>query len=282
MEYQFSTIDVTLEAGVAVVSINNPPLNILDGALLQDLDTFAGRVRDDEEVRVIVFESGDAEFFMPHGDMNFIDDPAAFGALEVATDEDMGLNPMQRVFERVRKLPQVTIGKLAGYARGGGAEFLSALDMRFASLERGKLAQMEVLMGIIPGAGATVYLPPLLGRARTLEVILGAELFNAAVAERYGWINRAIPDSALDDFVNTLARRIAGLAPGIIDAAKAAIDVLELPKLAALLEQNRQLGETFASPAAANLTRAALLAGAQTRDGERDLEGLLNGLSASQ
>jgi len=272
------TLRVSRDDGLAIVTIDNPPLNILDARLLSDLDRFAGRVREDEAVRVIVFQSADPDFFIPHGDMNFIDDPDAFVSLPVALDEDPALNPMQRVIERVRKLPQATIGKLAGYARGGGAEFLAALDMRFAGREHGKIAQMETLTGIIPGSGATVYLPPLMGRARTLEAILGAGLFDAPLAERYGWINRAIPDGELDDFVLDLARRIARLAPGVISAAKTAVDAMSAPMLGALKVQNEQLGVTFSQAAAGDLTRAALRAGAQTREGERHLEALLSGL----
>lgn len=276
--HDYRALKVRLVDGVATVTIDNPPLNILDARLLQELDRFAGTVRADGAVRVIVFESADRDFFIPHGDMKFVDDPQGFVSLQVAMDEDPSLNPMQRVFERVRKLPQATIGKLAGYARGGGAEFLAALDMRFAGREHGKLAQMEVLTGIIPGEGATVYLPPLMGRARTLEAILGAGLFDAPLAERYGWINRAIPDSELDAFVTDLAERIARLAPGLIAAAKAAVDATSQPMLEALKVQNQQLAETFGRPAAGALTRAALKAGAQTREGERQLEALLNAL----
>lgn len=279
MPYQdYRTLKVAVAHGIATVTIDNPPINILDARLLQDLDRFAGTVRHYGAVRVVVFQSADADFFIPHGNMKFVDDPKAFASLQVAMDEDQALNPMQRVFERVRKLPQATIGKLAGYARGGGAELLAALDMRFAGMQRGKLAQMEVLTGIIPGAGATAYLPPLMGRARTLEAVLGAGLFNASLAERYGWINRAVPDDELDEFVSDLAARMARLAPGVIAAAKTAIDATASPMLAALQVQNRQLGETFGRPAAGKLTRGALRAGAQTRSGEKQLERLLDGL----
>ncbi|MCR6502505.1 enoyl-CoA hydratase/isomerase family protein [Shinella sp. CPCC 101442] len=209
--------------------------------------------------------------------MNFVDDPSTFASLAVGKDEDQRLNPMQRLFERIRKLPQVTIGKLRGYARGRGSEFLQSLDMRFASLERGYLAQMEAPTGIIPGAGATVHLPRLMGRGRALEAILGADLFDAHTAERYGWINRALPDGELDAFIPRLARNIARLPPGVIAAGKAAIDATQLDPLDALLEQNRLLGETFEKPAARELTRVALAAAAQTRDGERNLETLLYG-----
>lgn len=278
----FKTLRVSVDPGVAWVTIDNPPLNIMDGPLMTDLDRFAGRVRSDGATQVIVFQSADPDFFIPHGDMGFVDNPGSFTSLVIAEgDEDVAdLNPMQRLHERIRRLPQVTIGKLAGFARGGGAEFLEALDMRFAALGRGGLGQMEAPTGIVPGGGATAYLPRLMGRARTLEAILGAGLFDAALAERYGWINRALPAEDLDAFVDGLARRIAALPPGVITAVKAAVDAADGPIKAALVEENIQLGVTFAAPAAAELTRALLRAGAQTREGERDLEQLLNGLSA--
>lgn len=131
---------------------------------------------------------------------------------------------MMRLHERVRSLPQITIGKLRGLARGGGAELLSAMDMRFASLEHAGLAQPETAAAIIPGAGGTAYLPGLVSRARALEIILGAQLIDAVTAERYGWVNRAVPDAELDHVVDTLAARIAALQPGVARAAVEAVD----------------------------------------------------------
>ena len=235
------------------------------------------RCKKDKEIRVVVFESADRDFFIPHGDMEFVKDPESFGRLELGDEATRGLNPMMRLHERIRTLPQITIGKLGGLARGGGSEFLMALDMRFAAEETAGMAQMEVLTGIIPGAGATAYLPTLMGRARALEVVLGAELFDAKTAERYGWINRALPAAELDGFVDVLARRIAGLAPGVLDAARIAIDAaIEQPLAEALRVENEQLGITFAKPAATERTLEALRRGAQTREGERHLEVLLN------
>jgi len=270
------TLDVVTSDGVVMLTIANPPLNLLDAKLMTDLDRFAAAVAHDTSVSVIVVQSADQDFFIPHGDMHFVDDPSSFATLAVGTDQDQRLNPMQRLFERFRKLPQVTIGKLRGRARGGGAELLAALDMRFASLERGYLAQMEAPTGIIPGAGGTVYLPRIVGRARALEIVLGADLFDANTAERYGWINRAVPDLELDRFVDRLACDIAALPDGVIAAAKTAVDANFGDPLNALLEQNRLLGETFARPAAAELTRQALRNGAQTRETERDLEAILH------
>ncbi|GGV68038.1 hypothetical protein GCM10010277_77040 [Streptomyces longisporoflavus] len=177
------------------------------------------------DVRVIPFDSADPDFFIAHGDMRIAEDPQSFAALDVASEQDPSLNPMMRLHERIRTLPQITIAKLRGPVRGGGAELLSAMDMRFAAREHAGLAQPEDTMGIIPGAGGTVYLPGLVGRARALEIILSGPLVDAPTAERIGWVNRAVPAAELDHVVDTLP------------------------------------------------------AGAQTRDGERRLEDLIDGLA---
>ncbi len=278
----YTALRVTVHAGVATVTLDHPPVNVLDAVLMTELNRFAGTVRDDNAVRVIVFQSADPEFFLAHGDMNFVNHPDSFAQLKLGDDDGAALNPMQKLFERFRTLPQVTIAKLAGLARGGGSEFVMALDMRFAATGQAGLGQFEVLTGIIPGAGGTVYLPRLVGRARALEIVLGAELFNAERAERYGWVNRALPAGELDGFVDTLARRIAALPPGVASAAKQAVDAADGPIREALAKENELLGQVFTAPAAGERTRTALQAGAQTRAGERHLEALLNRLPAAQ
>lgn len=274
----YSALSINVDAGVAFVTIDHPPLNVLDGTLMTDLHNFASAVENDPQVRVIVLQSANPEFFVPHGDMNFVTNPDSFLKLAKDYEGDDSLNPMQKLHEQWRNLPQVTIAKIAGFARGGGSELAMALDMRFGAIGKMGLAQPEVLMGIIPGGNGTVYLPRLMGRARSLEVILGAELFDAELAERYGWINRALPAEEIDGFVEVLAKRIAGLVPGVIAAAKAAVDATVGPQTTGLVEENAFLGQVFSAPAATALMLAGLKAGAQTREGERDLEGLLNRL----
>ena len=275
----YPALHVRVERAVAWVTIDNPPLNLLDAVLITSLDRLAAALEDDPSVRVVVFQSADEDFFVAHGDMDFLDDPAGFAVLPVGGGADASLNPMMRLHERVRALPQITIGKIAGIARGGGAELLQAMDMRFAAAGRAALAQMEAPTGIIPGAGGTAYLPRLVGRARALEVVLGADLFDAATAERYGWVNRALPAEEVDAFVADLAHRIATLEPGVAAAAVAAVDASLASLPAGLDAENTLLGELFARPRAAELTRAARRAGAQTRQGEQRLESILQGLA---
>lgn len=273
----YDALHITLNQGLATVTIGHPPLNVLDLALITELMRFVATVRADEQVRVIVFQSADPEFFLAHGDINFIADPASLAAFMGATLPSP-LNPMQELHEQLRTLPQVTIAKISGLARGGGNELLLALDMRFAASGRTGLAQPEVLMGIIPGGGGTQYLTRLLGAPRALEAILGAELFDAELAERYGWINRALPAEELDQFVETLARRIAALPAGVAASAKAAVQAAQSPIQEGLVTENQLMGALFQTPATVDLAQRGLAAGAQTREGERDLEGLFRNL----
>ncbi|WP_305787103.1 enoyl-CoA hydratase/isomerase family protein [Symbioplanes lichenis] len=262
----YETLHVDVEQGVATVTIDHPPLNLLDGKLIPDLLSFVAQVKDDDTVRVIVFQSADPEFFIAHGDMGFLTDP---GLLTADGELVGGTNPVQTVNELIRTLPQVTIGKLAGFARGGGNEFLMALDMRFAAIGPAGQAQPETLMGIYPGGGGTKLMPELIGRARALELILGGELVGAELAERYGLINRALPAAELDDFVTTLSRRIAALGPAIIGIVKTAVDARDLAVESSLVTR-------LNFPDVAALATKLLGAGVQTREGERRLETILN------
>lgn len=257
------------------VTIDHPPLNVLDAVLMPELDDLAVKVAKDESIQVIVFQSADPDFFLVHGDMKLANDPEALSKMINQSLEEVGnepLNQMLQLHERIRALPQLTIGKIAGLARGGGAEFLSALDMRFAAIGKAGLAQMETLVGLIPGAGGIAYLPQLVGRSRALEIITGAALFGAEEAEQYGWVNKALPANELDDYVEELVRNISKRAPGVVRAIKQAIDV-STPDLSESLKfSNRLLGEIIARPKTHELAQAALAAGIQTREVEMNLE----------
>ncbi|MFC9664630.1 enoyl-CoA hydratase/isomerase family protein [Nocardia sp. NPDC127606] len=271
----YTTLRVRRAAGIAYVTLDNPPVNVLNVALMSDLRNLLAAVRDDDSIRVIVFDSADPEFFIAHVDMSLIDTPDAFA--ELAADLPDGVNIFQALGELLRHQPQVTIVKLAGMARGGGAEFVAAADMSFAAIGRAGIGQIEALMGIVPGGGGTQYLAARVGRHRALEAVLGAELFDAETAQRYGWVNRAVPADELDDLVDRLARNIAALPEGVIAAAKCAVAPEDLGE--GLLREHLAWAGTFARPAAERLIRGGMANGAQTRAGERDLEGLLRGLA---
>lgn len=276
VDTDFVRLRISRAHGIVTITIDNPPVNVLDVPLMSEMRRFLLSVRDDPDTRVLVFQSADPEFFIAHVDMTLIDEPHAFDDFVRETPE--GLNPFQAFGELLREQPQVTIVKLAGLARGGGAEFVAAADMVFAAEGRAGLAQCEALMGITPGGGATQYLSSRMTRGRALEVILGADLIDATTAERYGWINRALPAAELDGFVDRLARNIAALPEGVIAAAKKAVPVTDLRE--GFRREHDAWAGLFERPAAEKLIRGGLRAGAQTRDGERNLEGLLRALEA--
>lgn len=274
----YTTLQVSREAGIARVTLSNPPVNVFSATMMLEMRHLLTALREDDFVRVIVFDSADPEFFIAHVDMTL-------GAEQGAVDRLMaelpaGLNPFQAVGEMLRHQPQVTIVKLTGIARGGGAEFVAAADMAFAAIGSAGIGQVEALMGIVPGGGGTQYLANRIGRNRALEVVLGADLFDAETAERYGWVNRALPAGEFDEFVDRLAHNIAGLPEGVVAAAKGAIVPDDLTE--ALVREHDAWASLIGRPDAQRLIGGGVIHGAQTREGERDLEGLLRGLAEAE
>ena len=261
----YATLRVRFADGVARATIDHPPINLLDGDLLRDIAVFGDRVEHDDDVRVVVFDSADREFFVAHADVSMI---RALPAEEDATVA--ALDGFHAVIDRYRTMPKATIACIEGIARGGGSEFVLALDMRFGALGRAILSQPEVALGIIPGGGGTQRLPPLVGRGRALEVILGAEDFPADVAERYGYLNRALPDGELRPFVDALARRIASFPPDAIRLAKAAVSLADGDLPARLRAEARLFAQSNATPDARGRLEGFLAAGGQTRAVELD------------
>jgi enoyl-CoA hydratase/carnithine racemase len=268
--HEHEGLRVDVADGVAFVTLDHPPVNLLDATLIGSLLQLAGELADDDEVRAVVVRSADPEFFIAHADL----------ALIQALPRDRRDRPEELEFihvfmERWRTLPQVTIAQLEGRARGGGSEFALSLDLRFGAVGRAILGQPEVAVGILPGGGGTQRLPRLVGRARALEIVLGCEDFDAELAERYGYINRALPADELGPFVDRLARRIAAFPPHAVRLAKQAVDAAGGTLHDGLLDEAHCFNLTLADPGLDARMEGALAAGAQTRDGEMDLPGLI-------
>jgi enoyl-CoA hydratase/carnithine racemase len=263
---RYAALRVAVAGGVARVTIDHPPLNLLDAALLEDLERAGRALAQDDAVRVVVVASGDPEFFVAHADVRGM---VGRGDPEAGPRER--LSRFAELTERWRTMPKATIAVIEGRARGGGSEFALALDMRFAARETAVLAQPEVALGIPPGGGGTQRLPRLVGRARALEAVLGADDVDAGTAERWGWVNRALPAADLWPFVDRLAARIAGFPAVAVAAAKAAVDLAEGPLPDGLREEHRLLRRTLATHETTAAMDAFLAAGGQTRAYERDL-----------
>ncbi len=271
----YTTLHVTVDAGIARITLDNPPVNVLGGTLIRELHDLLGKLRDDRSVRVIVFSSADPEFFLAHVDIHILDE---MDDLREIADRTPHVNLFQGVGELLRHQPQVTIVKLAGTARAGGAEFVAAADLAFAARETAGLGQSEVLMGIVPGGGGTQYLRERLGRNRALELLLTGDRVDADTAAAYGWINRAVPGAQLDAFVDGVAEKIAALSPEIVAAVKELVPPSDLTD--GLRAENAAWAELVSGDLPPRLMGAALRHGVQTREGERDLETVLRDVAA--
>ena len=272
MKYdRFKFLKVRIDQGVAFVTINNPPMNLLNMQLIGEFWNLQRKITKDDDVRVIVFDSADPDFFIAHFDVSL---------LAVMPDEAPPkldtLTGMHPVCEAFRTMPKVSIAKLEGIARGGGSEFILALDMRFGAIGKAIVGQPEIILGIIPGGGGTQRLPRLVGRARAMEAILGGIDFPAELAEKYGYINRAFPPEELTPYVEDLAYRIASFpAESIAIAKQAVLTALKEPIFEGLLEESNLFLQACALPAAKERMNWFLQREGQTREKELDESGLL-------
>ena len=274
MADDYTCLRVRRDRGVAFVTIDHPPINLFDLALIQDMTRLGAELEQDDDVRVVVLASANPDFFIAHADVRLIQ-----GLPTAPAPKPTSLNLFHAMVDRFRTMPKATIAQIEGIARGGGSELVLSLDMRFGALGRAVLAQPEVALGIIPGGSGTQRLPRLIGRARALEVILGCEDFDAALAERYGYLNRALPPAELAPFVTRLAYRIASFPAEAIALAKAAVNAAELPTFEGLLEEADCFNQTLGTEAARTRMARFLELGGQTPEVERDLDRVLERLA---
>jgi len=186
------------------VTFNNPPINVIGLEMMRDIKALLSELEHNDTVNVVVFDSADADFYIAHYDV------AVDNALAEALPNTTGYTAWVDITVRMSKLNAVTIAAIRGITRGAGSELVLAMDMRFASMEKAKLAQVEIALSAVTGGGASGRLPSLVGRGRTMEILLGGEDFDGALAEKYGFVNRAIPDAEFEQFVTAFATRVSG------------------------------------------------------------------------
>jgi enoyl-CoA hydratase/carnithine racemase len=276
MPYDHQLLRVDVTDGVGVVTIAAPPINVMTIPLYIELATVTAELEADDDVRVVVLRSDDPDFFIAHFDVSAIlqfptDGPAA---------RETEPNAFHQMCERLRTMPKATIAEINGRVGGGGSELASSCDMRFGALGRTVVNQMEVPLGIIPGGTGTQRLPRLVGRGRAMEIILGGVDIDAETAERWGYLNRALPPTELRPFVDALARRIAGFPPGAVARAKQSIlNAESLPLSEGLAEEAFLFQATLRDPRAQSAMRRFLEVGGQTREPELRMGELATELS---
>ena len=262
----FQTLAVHQEGAVLFVDIAAPPMNLLGPELVRDLVSLIQQAEADPAVKVLVFRSADPAYFIAHVDVTRIAEYRDVAA-KLAGEPSLAL-----LFRHLSASRLVTIAQVEGRVRGAGSEFVLACDMRFAARESAIFGQPETGFGLIPGGGGIQHLSRLMGRGRALEVMLSAQDYDAELAERYGWINRAMPGKALDGFVSTLAQRIAALPAGGLAMVKARIDAITLAAATDFRRDSELFLEAARDAETQRRIGAAMKRGFQTRDVEMDVD----------
>ncbi|MFE9880402.1 enoyl-CoA hydratase/isomerase family protein [Streptomyces sp. NPDC005784] len=251
MSIDHPSVRTRLQDGVLFATLDAGILNLVGVDLVRDLVSLVDMLYTDPgDVRVVVIDSASPDYFSAHVDLTAV--PQYTAEAEKAGgpgDASPGM-----FLHKLARVPVITIAKVRGRARGGGNELAMACDMIFTSREMAVFGQFEAGTGALPGAGGVQHLARRLGRTRAIEAIVGADDFDADTAERYGWINRALPDAELDGFVERLTTRIAGFPPEGVQAAMRAVNDLTLASAAHV----RSDAVTFQSPIARPESRERL------------------------
>src|SRR5580658_5778577 len=206
------------------VVLDNPPLNLMGPEFVLQFRDIMSTLESDERVRVVVFESAVAGFFLNHSDFD-----VKMEELTGIPQGPTGLEAWPDILVRLSRVPVVSIAMIRGRATGNGSELALACDMTFASREKALLSQWEVGVGMVAGGGPMARLPRLVGRGRALEVLLTSQDIRGDLAETYGYVNRSLPDGELDGFVDALANRIASYDSWAIANTKRLVNAASLP-----------------------------------------------------
>jgi enoyl-CoA hydratase/carnithine racemase len=268
----FETLNLQDEGAVLLVSISAPPMNLIGPELVRDLVSLIQQAEASDAAQVIVFKSANPDYFISHVDINRVAEYRNEAA-KLAGEPSLGL-----LFRYMSCSRLITIAQVEGRARGAGNEFVLACDMCFAARESAIFAHLETALGNVPGAGGIQHLTRLMGRSRALEAIMSACDYDANLAERYGWINRALPAADLQEFVRSLARRIAEFPAAGRRALKERVNAIALAAADDYRRDSDLFGELVRTPEAQTRTAAAMKLGFQTPVAELELSEMLGKL----
>lgn len=268
----FETLSVRKEGAVLFAEIKAPPMNLLGAELVRDVVSLIQHAEADDVLRVLVFKSADRDYFISHVDVTRIKE------IRAEAEKFAGEASLGQLLRHLATSRLVTIAQIEGRVRGVGSEFVLACDMRFAARESAIFGQFEPAFGVIPGAGGLQHLARLMGRARALEVMLSAQDYDANLAERYGWINRALPAKDLGEFVSALAHRIAKFPAAGHAVVKERVNAIALPPAEEIRRDSALFLEGVTKPEGQARIQAAIKSGFQNRDAEMNLARLLGDL----
>jgi len=191
---------------VALVTIDNPPMNALSAALLDELELEIDALDADADVRAIVLRGGGERAFVAGADIK------EFPALRESASEGGSARGIQRLGHRMDGCDTPFVAAIHGYCLGGGLELAMCCDVRVCA-DDATLGQPEIQLGLIPGGGGTQRLPRLVGHGRAMFLNLTGDFIDAGTAYAWGLVERVVPTAELEEVALALAGRIASRSP---------------------------------------------------------------------
>ncbi|WP_317855319.1 enoyl-CoA hydratase/isomerase family protein [Chakrabartyella piscis] len=269
----YTTFKTNKKDSVLYVTFDFPPVNIQGVPMIADLNRLCDELENNREIKVVVFQSANPEIFIAHTDIDMLQNLSE----EPVPMEQVKLSPLQMALNRIAKLPQATIAKIEGMARGGGHELALACDMRFAARGKAVFMQMEVGMGVLPCGGGSSRMARQTGLGKALEIILSAQDFGADEAEQFGTINRALDPYEITEYVDKLATRISKFPSASIENCKRMVYAsIDMPIEDALLHEDYHLYQcTSQTSAVERFKQAAKTDFQDSLENQRNFEPLL-------
>jgi enoyl-CoA hydratase len=257
-------VQVRREGPVVVATLVNPPRNLMNARMVQEMHALVDEIADDEAVRALIVTGGAVGIFITHydvGELSRISDvvrerPAP--AERAASAGPAPLHPLNALSMKLRALPQPVIAAINGTAMGGGCELTLACDFRI--MAKGfQLGLPEVRVGILPGAGGTQRMSRLLGTAKALELMLLGNTVDADTAEKLGLVHRAVAPERVIAEALALANELASRPrTSIAEIKRCVYEGIELPIEDALRFEQEAFNRTMRSDDASRLMRAYL------------------------
>ena len=274
----YKLIKFDRDGKIVIATVDAPPINIITLELWAELDKMSREVEADRECLVLILKSANPDFFLAHFDVSAI---LQFPIDKPPSREGSASNDYHAMCNRMTTMDKITIAQIEGRVGGGGSEFSMGFDMRFGVLGKTKINQMEVPLGILPGGTGTQKLPRLIGRNRAVEIILGGVDMPADLAERWGYLNRALSADEIGPYVMNLARRIASFPAEAVKLSKEAINSATKPLAEGLQDESFLFQQLIRTESGRRNMERFLKMGGQTRDGELRIDELNKKLGES-
>lgn len=231
-------VHYTVEEGIAVVTVNHPPVNAIDKKMVLELGQTIDELETDAKAKIMILTGAGDKAFIAGADI------PVFSDLDKVSAEQFALS-IQSVLSKMEASRKVVICAINGLALGGGCEVAMACDIRIAS-EKAKLSQPEVNLGVMPGAGGTQRLPRLVGKGKAMELVFTGDMVGAEEAKAIGLVNRVVPAESLLEEARKMAKKILTKGPVAIAMSKRAIhEGLEMTLKEGLKLEAKLFGELF-------------------------------------